>query len=439
MSDWKKRYDSILCTADEAVRAVNNGDRVLIAGVAGRPERLVKALIDNAQSYRDVKIMHGLSNGGEDYCDEKYKDNFIHESLFASKNTRKAIEEGRAKIYPCYYYELGYWFEEGTIPVNVFMFQVTPPDEFGFCSCGLIADFIQEGVDCADIVIAQVNENLPWCSSQECLVHVDRIDYIVEYNDPLPVIERKPIGDVERKIGEYCASLVEDESTLQVGIGSIPDAVCAALKDKKDLGVHTEMISDGLMDLWNAGVITNRKKSNYRGTMVAAFAYGSQKLYDFVDRNPAVTFKDVRSVNGPFKVAKCSKLVCINTCIEVDLMGQVVSSSSGLRQISGAGGQLDFIRGAAIALDGKAKAIVALTSTHEKNGEVTSRIKPFITEGSAVTVTRQDVDYFVTEYGIAHLTGKNLKDRARALIEIAHPDFRPELIADYERRFKSKY
>lgn len=439
MNDWQTMYREKLCTADEAVRLIRDGERVLVGGVAARPEELIRALVRNASSFRGVRIMHGLSSGGEEYTDEKYRDNFTFETLFVSSSTRKAVNEGRASVYPCYYYEIGHLLKDGDIPVDVFMFQASPPDEHGYCSCGLMADFSREGIETADRVILQVNRNMPRNFSLDTVIHVSEADRIVEYDDPLPVFPRTEITDVERKIGENCATLVEDGSTIQIGIGSIPDAVCEALKGKKNLGVHSELISDGIMDLYKSGAITNLEKSREKRTMVAVFLMGTQELYDFADNNRALTLRRAAYVNGPFTIGKCSKLVSINTCIEVDLMGQVVSGSSGLRNISGSGGQLDFMRGAAISLDRKGKAIIAMTSVHEKNGVRTSRIKPFITEGSSVTVPRQDAEYFVTEYGIANVRGRTLKERARALIEIAHPDFRPELIREYERRFKVPY
>ena len=431
MKNWKEYYKSILRSPDDAVKMIPDGCRVLVGGSTVRPMRLMQALCDNAEHFHDVRIMHGLSHGWENYCGPEMKGHFIHESLFASKNTRAALAEGRAEYVPCFYYELPDEFTNGIIPIDVFMFQMTPPNEYGYCSCGLNADIIQEAVDAAKLVIVQMNPELPWSSSPDCLVHISRIDCAVEAASPLPVIPVPEITETERRIGEYCASLVNDGDTLQIGIGSIPDAVCRALTDKKDLGIHSEMISDGVMDLFNAGAITNLKKSTNRGVMYASFALGSQKLYDFLDNNPAVELADIKKVNHPFEVAKCASLVSINSCIEIDLMGQIVSGSYGRRIISGAGGQLDFMSGARMALDGKARSIIAITSTHTKNGKTISRIKPLITEGSSVTATREFTDYVITEYGIARLRGLSLRDRAEALIRIAHPDFRDELRAAF--------
>lgn len=429
MENWKEYYNSILKEADEAVKMIPDNCRVLVGGSTARPMRLMQAICENAEHFHNVRIMHGLSHGYEDYCDESMAEHFMHESLFASKNTRAALAEGRAEYVPCFYYELPDEFLDGTIPVDVFMFQAAPPNKYGYCSCSLNADFIQEAVDAAKLVIVQINENLPWSSSPDCLVHMSRIDCAVEAASFVPTAPLPKITKTEQLIGKYCASLVNDGDTLQIGIGSIPDAVCSELTGKKDLGIHSEMISDGIMNLWKAGAVTNMKKSSHRGVMYVSFAMGTQELYDFIDNNPVVELAGIKKVNHPFEVAKCANLVSINSCIEIDLMGQIVSASSGHRIISGAGGQLDFMSGVKMSLDGNGRSVIAITSTHTKNGKTVSRIKPLITEGSAVTVTREFADYVVTEYGIARLKGKSLRERAEELIKIAHPDFREELYA----------
>ncbi len=307
---------------------------------------------------------------------------------------------------PTYYYVLPYYFSEGVIPIDVFLVQVSPPDRYGYMSAGVSADFIRQAVEAAHVVIVQVNSKVPWCASAGCLIHTDEVDHIVEYSEPLPCISSPPITDIDKKIGQYCAALVNDGDTIQIGIGNIPNAICSALMNKKNLGVHSEVISDGVMNLWKAGVVNNTKKGFDKGLMVACFAYGSQELYDQIDNNPAVSLQDAECTNDPRNIARCLNFISINTCIELDLMG---------------------------------RSVIAVTSTHTRKGKTISRIRPHLSKGSSVTVPRIDVDYVVTEYGIARLMGKNLKDRARALISIAHPDFRKNLIEHFEQRYKVKY
>lgn len=439
MSDWRQTYMNKLVSAEQAIQSIHHGDRVLVAGNASRPEFLIRTIIDHADSFRNVRIMHGLSNGGEDYCDEKYSENFLHESLFASSSTRKYMNQPNVAYVPTYYYVLPYYFSEGVIPIDVFLVQVSPPDRYGYMSAGVSADFIRQAVEAAHVVIVQVNSKVPWCASAGCLIHTDEVDHIVEYSEPLPCISSPPITDIDKKIGQYCAALVNDGDTIQIGIGNIPNAICSALMNKKNLGVHSEVISDGVMNLWKAGVVNNTKKGFDKGLMVACFAYGSQELYDQIDNNPAVSLQDAECTNDPRNIARCLNFISINTCIELDLMGQIVAGSQGERIISGAGGQLDFVRGARMSYDGKGRSVIAVTSTHTRKGKTISRIRPHLSKGSSVTVPRIDVDYVVTEYGIARLMGKNLKDRARALISIAHPDFRKNLIEHFEQRYKVKY
>jgi 4-hydroxybutyrate CoA-transferase len=307
-------------------------------------------------------------------------------------------------------------------------------DEHGFFSFGVSNDYTKPAAEAAKIVIAQVNDKMPRTMG-DSFIHISDIDYIVEANHE--IIELKPpkIGEIERAIGENCASLVEDGSTLQLGIGAIPDAVLLFLKDKKDLGIHSEMISDGVLELVEAGVITNKAKSIHPGKIIVTFLMGTKRLYDFIDNNPVVEMYPVNYVNDPRVIMQNSKMVSINSCVQVDLMGQVSSESVGLTQISGVGGQVDFVRGANMCKDGK--SIIAMPSTAAK-GKV-SKIVPLLDEGAAVTTGRNDVDYIVTEYGIAKLKGKTLKDRAKALISIAHPDFKDGLIEEFEKRFNCKF
>ena len=320
------------------------------------------------------------------------------------------------------------------LPVDVALIQVSIPDEHGFCSFGVSNDYTKPAAKYAKLVIAEVNNKMPRTMG-DSFIHVSEIDYIVESNHQ--IIELKPpkIGDVEKAIGEHCASLIEDGSTLQLGIGAIPDAVLLFLKDKKDLGIHSEMISDGVVELVEAGVITNKAKTIHPGKIVVTFLMGTQRLYDFVNNNPMVEMYSVDYVNDPTVIMKNSKMISINSCVQVDLMGQVASETVGLKQISGVGGQVDFVRGSNMCIDGK--SIMAMSSTAAQ-GKI-SKIVPLLDEGSAVTTGRNDVNYVVTEYGIAKLKGKNLKNRARALINIAHPDFKDGLVLEFEKRFNCMF
>ena len=321
-----------------------------------------------------------------------------------------------------------------TMPVDVALIQVTPPDEHGYCSLGVSVDYTKPAAEAAKTVIAQVNDRMPRTMG-ESFIHVTEIDCFVEHSAPIIELGAPKIGDVERAIGENCASLISDGDTLQLGIGAIPDAVLLFLKDKKDLGIHSEMFSDGVVELVEAGVVTNKKKTFHPGKMVVTFLMGSKKLYDFVNNNPTVEMYPVDYVNDPVVIMKNDNIVSINSCVQADLMGQVCSESIGLTQISGVGGQVDFVRGAMMAKNGK--SIIAMPSTAGK-GKF-SKIVPLLDEGAAVTTSRNDVDYIVTEYGIAALRGKTLRERAKALIQIAHPDFREGLALEYEKRFKVAY
>lgn len=322
------------------------------------------------------------------------------------------------------------------MPVDVALIQVSKPDEHGYCSFGVSSDYTKPAADCAKIVIAEVNKQMPRTMGNS-FIHVSDMDFIVESDHPIIELPLPKIGEVEKAIGRNCAELVEDGSTLQLGIGAIPDAVLLFLKDKKDLGIHSEMISDGVVELVEAGVITNKNKTLHPGKSVVTFLMGTKRLYDYADNNPAVEMYPVSYVNDPKVIMQNNQMVSINSCVQVDFYGQVASESIGAKQISGVGGQVDFVRGASMSLDGKGKSIIAMPSTASK-GKV-SRIVPMLDEGAPVTTSRNDVDYIVTEYGIAHLKGKTNKGRARALINIAHPDFREELAVEFQNRFNCEF
>ena len=429
---WEEIYRSRLTTAEEAVTHIRSGDRVVLGHAAGEPTCLTDAMVRNAAAYRDVEIDHMLVLGSCAYCRPEYAENFRHNALFVSPPAREAVEHGRADFTPTFFYRAPRLFET-TLPVDVALVQVTPPDENGVCSLGISVDYTLAAVKNAKLVIAQVNDQMPrTCGGSS--VRVEDIDLFVEHSAPILELAPPKIGPVEEAIGNYCASLINDGDTLQLGIGAIPDAVLSFLRHKKDLGIHSEMFSDGVVDLMERGVINNSRKTLHQGVSVANFLMGTKRLYDFIDNNPQVEVYPVEHVNDPVVIAQNDNMVCINSCVQVDLMGQVASESIGLKQISGVGGQVDFVCGAAMSKNGR--SIMAMPSTVKGKA---SKIVPVLDEGSAVTTSRNDVDYVVTEYGIAHLTGKTLHQRAQALIAIAHPDFREALRAEYERRFNEKY
>ena len=374
-----------------------------------------------------------VAMGTAPYCQPGMEKHFRHNALFVGGSTRKAVEEGRADYTPCFFHEIPRLFTDGCLPVDVAFIQVSLPDERGYCSFGISVDYTQPAAQAAKLVIAQVNKNMPYTYGNG--IHLKDIDFIVEKDEPLIELPPPKIGETERKIGEYVASLIHDGDTLQLGIGAIPDAVLSFLGEKKNLGIHSEMFSDGVVDLARKGVITNTKKTINPGKFVSCFLMGTRKLYDFVDHNEDVLIEAVDYANDPFVVAKIDNIISINSAIQVDLMGQTNSEMIGNRQFSGVGGQVDFVRGASRAKGGK--AIIAMPATAAK-GKI-SKIVPLLDEGSAVTTSRNDIDYVVTEFGIASLKGKTLRQRAKALIEIADPRFKPSLITEFEKRFHCSY
>lgn len=430
---WEEIYKSKVVTAEEAVKKIKSKDRVVIGHAVSEPTGLVDAMVDNRENYEEVEIVHMVPMSKCEYTKPGMEKHFRHNALFVGAPTREAVNSGRADFTPCYFSEVPSLFKKN-LTVDVALIQVSAPDEHGYCSFGLSIDYTKPAAEAAKLVIAEVNNKMPRTMGNS-FIHVSEIDYIVENNHAIIELQPPSIGEIEKAIGEHCASLVEDGSTLQLGIGAIPDAVLLFLKGKKDLGVHSEMISDGVVELVEAGVITNKAKTLHPGKIVVTFLMGTQRLYDFVNNNPAVEMYPVDYVNDPTVIMKNSKMMSINSCVQVDLMGQVASECVGLKQISGVGGQVDFVRGANMSADGK--TIMAMPSTAAK-GKV-SKIVPFLDEGAAVTTGRNDVDYVVTEYGIAQLKGKSLRDRARALINIAHPNFKAELVCEYEKRFNCKF
>ena len=430
---WRTWYKEHLFTPAQAVQQIKSGQRVVVAHACGEPSIILDALVANAAQYENVEIIHMVAMGKAAYCQPQYDKNFHHNAFFLGGSTRAAAAEGRVDFTPVYFSEIPSLLREDLRP-NVTLLQCSPPDAHGYVSLGVSVDYTKPAAEASDLVIAQVNQNMPRTLGDSFL-HVTQIGCLVEADTPVIELAPPKIGDVERAIGENVASLVRDGDTLQLGIGAIPDAVLLFLKEKNDLGIHTEMFSDGVVELVEAGVITNKAKTLHRGQSVATFLMGTRRLYDYVSDNPAVAMYPVDYVNDPYVIGQNDNLVSINSCVQVDIMGQVVSTSAGLRQISGVGGQVDFVRGANLSKGGR--AIMAMPSTTGK-GKI-SKIVPFLDQGSAVTTTRNEVNYIITEYGIAKLKGKSLRQRAEALIRIAHPDFRDELTAEFRRRYPRDY
>lgn len=422
-------------TAAEAVTHIQDGDRVVLAHSTGEPKSLVKAMCDNYMAYNNVEVCHMLALGPCEYTKPEMKGHLWHNALFAGPGSRKAIDENRADFVPNFFYEAPKLFRQGYLPVDVAMVTVSPPDKHGYCTLGISVDYTREAVDSARVVLAQVNKNMPRTFG-DTLVHIDDIDYAVEIDDELYGMEPGANSELDAKIGANCASLIRDGAVLQLGIGGIPNAVLAELKGKNDMGIHSEMLSDGILELIRNGNITNKKKTLHPGKSVVTFLYGSKDLYAYVDDNPSVEFYPVDYVNDPFVIAKNDNMVSVNSALSVDLMGQIVADNvSKTRHQSGAGGFVDFVRGATSSKGGI--SMVALPST--AMGGKASRIVPELDAGRPVTLSRFESFYIVTEYGAALMRGQNLRQRARNLIGISHPDFRDEMIEYYEKRFNDKF
>jgi len=423
MTDWRVRYADKIRTVDQAIATIRRGDKVFIGSGAAEPQTLVKSLIESAGRLADTRIMHIMTLGVAPYTEEKFTDQFRHNAFFIGANTRKAVSEGRADYTPVFLSEIPPLFKTGQITIDVALIQVSPPDKYGFCSFGVSTDVVKSAAEAATKVIAEINPQMPRALG-DCFISMEDIDMAVPVDEPLLYSVRERADDVAKRIGRNIASLIEDGSTLQMGIGTIPDSVLHFLTDKKDLGIHTEMFSDGFMELVDKGVINNKKKTIHPGKTVASFCIGSRSLYDYIDNNPAIEFHPTEYTNDPFIISQNEKMVAINSAIEVDLTGQVCADSLGPMFYSGIGGQIDFVRGASRSKGGK--PIIALPST-TKNDTI-SRISVNLKEGAGVVTTRGDVHYVVTEWGVAYLHGKNIRERAMALIGIAHPKFRKKLL-----------
>jgi acyl-CoA hydrolase len=418
-------------SAEEALSIIQSGNRVFIQGSAQTPTCLLKALEKHADRLRNVEIV-SITVYGDVHLDKpEYEGIFHFNSLFVSASLRNAVNQGLADYVPVFLSEIPELFKQRILPIDVALVQVSPPDQHGYCSLGVSVDIARSAVNTTRHIVAQVNPNVPRTHG-DGLIHSSRFDSMVWCEEPLYEANySEKVGPAELKIGEYVAGLIEDRSTLQMGIGSIPDAVLRLLGNHKDLGVHTEMCSDGIIDLVEKDVINNRYKRIHPNKTVTAFALGSRRLYDYLDDNPAFNFLDIDYVNDPHIIRRNNKMVSINSAVEIDLTGQVCADSIGTYQYSGVGGQMDFMRGAALSEGGK--PIIAIPSRTAKG---VPRIVPTLKPGAGVVTTRAHMHYVVTEYGIAYLFGKNFRQRAKALIEIAHPDDRENLDRACHERFK---
>ena len=420
---WNETYRTRLSDAVTALKRIRKGSRIFIGSACGEPQLLVKTLIELAPQMYDTEIYHFLDLGNSDYSEDKYSEHFRHNALFIGQSTRKAVEEGRADYTPIFLSEIPNLMLRRKMRIDVALIQVSPPDKSGYVSLGISVDITKTAAETARYVVAEVNPNMPRTHGDSFL-HVSEIDAFVENDLPLIEFQSKSPTEIIEKIGSIIADLIENESCIQTGIGKIPNSVLPYLMNKKDLGVHTEVFTDGLIDLIEAGVINNRKKNINQGKVVAAFCIGSRKLYDYVDDNPLFEFRPCSYVNNSSIIRRNDRCTAINSALTVDITGQVCSDSLGFRFYSGIGGQSDFVRGA--RMSNRGRSIMTLPSTTDDGTK--SRIVPFLDPGSGVVITRASVNYVVTEYGYAYIHGKTIRERALALINIAHPKFRDWLL-----------
>jgi len=413
-----------IVTAAEAVAGIRSGQQVYLQCASATPSVLLDALVARAPELENVSVVHLHTEGPGPHLRPEMAPHFRHRALFIGPNARQAVNEGRADYVPVFLSDVPRLFQSGALPLDAVFVNATPPDAHGFCSLGTSVEAMHAAIVAAKTVIVQLNRSMPRTLG-ESFIHVDEIDLAVEVDQPPYEVQRPEIGDIERRIGAHIADLIPDGATLQLGIGAIPAATAQFLTHKKDLGVHTEMFTDSIVDLVEAGAVTGARKERNRGKIVTAFVMGTRRLYDFINDNPMVEMRAVDFTNDTHVIRTFGSMTAINSAIEVDLTGQVVADSIGTRLYSGVGGQMDFIRGAALAPNGR--AIIALPSTAA--GGTSSRIVSFIHEGAGVVTTRAHVKTIVTEWGIAELFGRSIRERAEAMIAIAHPDFRDELAA----------
>lgn len=418
-----------MSAAFDALKKVNSGQRVFIQGGAATPTVLISALLEHAERLRNVEIIHIHTIDAAQYAEEKYKDVFRVANLFLGSNMRDKILNENVDYLPCFLSEIPLLFSSGVRPLDVALIHVSKPDRHGFCSLGTSVDITRSAVNNAKVIIAQVNAKMPRVHG-DGFIHIDRIHHFVEVDQELPVSLRPSLSQAELAIGHYASEVIDDGATLQVGIGNIPDAVLNFLKDRKHLGLHTEMWSDGALDLIKSGVIDNSRKKIYPGRSVSGFVIGSKELYSYIDDNPAVIQLDIEYVNNPSTIARNPKVAAINSAVEIDLTGQVCADSIGSRIISGVGGQMDFMRGAAMSEGGRS-IIAILSRTRKGVPRIVSRLKP----GAGVVTTRAHVHHVITEFGRVDLFGKTLQERAKALIGIAHPEDRENLERQWHEMF----
>ena len=433
LEEMKAAYPKKFVSEDKCFQHIHPGDRIFISSGCGEPQYLIRALIRYVESepkaFFDAEVLHVYSLGLAPYTDEKFKQNFRHTSFFIGTNTRDPINRGAADYTPIFLSKVPDLFRRGLIPVDVALIQTSPPDRHGYMSLGVSVDMVKTATENASLVVAQVNANMPRVHG-DGFIHIDDVDFIVPYDEPILEYVSEADDEIAQGIGKYVSRLVQDGDTIQVGYGGIPNAVMANLQNKKHLGVHSELLSDGIVTLMKKGVVDNSRKSVNRGKTVVAFCMGRRETYEYIHDNPAFEFRTIDYVNNPLVIAQHTNMTAINSALEIDLTGQTTSESIGKIFYSGIGGHADFMRGAVLSRGGK--AILAVPSTAE-NGTV-SRIVPFLKEGAGITLHRGDVHYVVTEYGIAYLLGKNIRERAMELIAIAHPSFRPWLIEEAKKR-----
>jgi 4-hydroxybutyrate CoA-transferase len=425
--DWNSIYQSRITTPQEAVRVIKSGSRLFLTGNVSVPQTVLAALVEYAPSLENVEICQALTIGPADYVNPEMEGHLRVNTMFISHNVRKAVQEGRADFTPVLLSEFPLLFKRGLLPLDVAIIHVSVPDEHGFCSLGVEVGLTKSAAESARIIIAEVNQQMPRTLG-DSFIHVSHLNHIIPVNYPIPEMPMSEEGNsaVVERIAGYIAELIPDGATMQLGIGAIPDAVLKYLHHKKDLGVHSELFSDGVIDLVNEGVLTNARKTLHPGKIIAGFMLGTKQLYEWADDNPLIELHRTEYVNDPFVIAQNERMVAINSAIEVDLTGQVCADSIGPKLYSGVGGQLDFIYGASRSKGGV--PIIALPSmTTLRDGTPVTRIACMLKQGAGVVTSRNHVRYVVTEYGVADLYGKTIRQRAQQLVNIAHPDFRPGL------------